>query len=357
MKTGNSVKNNFLKKILFSFLIKISLLSFTILIFFGCAGDQNLKLTSISGTTMGTTYSVKYLIEEGSSISNDLQKNVDSILALVNQQMSTYIKDSEISRFNSSFDTTWFNVSEDFAKLAMESKSISRESEGYYDVTIGPVVNLWGFGPEAIPLKVPPEKSIQKAMNRTGIENLKVDKDKNRIKKTIPDLYLDLSSIAKGFGVDKVSEYLDELGVNDFMVEIGGEVRTKGKNNKRIDWKIGISTPLGNELQKIVSISGKSVATSGDYMNYYENEGKRYSHLINPLTGKPITHNLASVSVILDECMLADAYATTINVMGAEKGYEFALKKKLPVFLIVREGNEFIEKMTPFFEEYIQKGN
>ncbi|MDX1700565.1 MAG: FAD:protein FMN transferase, partial [Melioribacteraceae bacterium] len=336
--------------------LKICFLILVVLIT-SCSRDQNLILESMSGTTMGTTYSVKYVVDQGSFTSNSLQNRVDSILALINKQMSTYIRDSEISLFNSSFDTNWVSVSEDFARLVFEAKSISRLSNGYYDVTVGPVVNLWGFGPEAVPLKVPSEKSIQRAMNRTGIEKLLVDQDQNQIKKTIPDLYLDLSSIAKGFGVDKVAEYFDEIGINDFMVEIGGEVRTKGKNSKGDDWRIGISTPLGNELQKIVSISGKSVATSGDYMNYYENEGKRYSHLINPLTGKPITHNLASVTVIHDNCTLADAFATTINVMGTDKGYEFALIKKLPVFLIVREGNEFIEKMTPFFEEYIQKVN
>jgi thiamine biosynthesis lipoprotein len=270
--------------------------------------------------------------------------------------MSTYLKNSELSTFNFSFDTGWHDVSKDLAFVINEAKRIGEKSGRFYDITVGPIVNLWGFGPEGVPLAVPIESSILKAKLRTGIEKLYVDLESSKIKKSIPDLYIDLSSIAKGFGVDRTSMLLENYGIKNYMVEIGGEVRTAGTNEKKKQWRIGISTPVDNQLQKIVSLSGVSIATSGDYLNYFEKQGIRYSHLIDPLTGRPISHNLASVSVIHKNCMIADAYATAINVMGTERGIDFAENEKLPVFMIVREGNKFIEKMTPEFKEYIDKG-
>ncbi len=232
------------------------------------------------------------------------------------------------------------------------SKSI-KQSDGYYDITIGPLVNLWGFGPAVSTNTIPTNESIRNSMKLVGASKLKVDTLHNSIKKTIPDLYCDLSSIAKGFGVDRVGLYFRSNNINNFMIEIGGEVRTKGLNENSENWRIGISTPLSDGLQKIISISNISVATSGDYLNYFERNGVRYSHLINAKNGKPIKHNLASVTVLSKNCSTADALATAINVMGPEVGYKFALEKKLPIFMIVREGNSFVEKMTPEFENFI----
>lgn len=353
MRIGNSVKNNIFNKLVNSPIRIIFLCCFITVLFFACTNNENLKLVSFRGTTMGTTYSIKLLSSDNNSVNENIQEKIDSILVVINQQMSTYIKDSELSIFNSSFDTSWYKVSAELASLIYEARSVSRESNGFYDITIGPVVNLWGFGPEAVPLSVPTESAIEKARKRTGIDKIKINKNSSKIKKIIPDLYLDLSSIAKGYGVDRISEFIEDLGIDNYMVEIGGELRTKGENNKNEFWRIGISTPLGDDLQKIVSISDMSVATSGDYMNYFEKEGVRYSHLIDPSSGKPISHNLASVTVIHKNCSVADAYATAINVMGPEVGYEFALKKKLPVFMIVRDGNKFVERMTSFFEDYV----
>jgi FAD:protein FMN transferase len=352
MKIGSSKRNRSLTRKINYQIKQICIYLVTLLLFTSCSDTKNLEVYSLSGNTMGTTYSIKIVESRENKTLSAIQLKIDSVLIEVNNQMSTYLKDSEISLFNSSQDTSWFKVSYDFAAVVEDAIKIGHETESIYDITIGPVVNLWGFGSQAIPQMIPSVEEIEKAKQKTGIDKLSVDLESIRLKKTIPELYCDLSSIAKGFGVDKVSFLLENYDYNNFMVEIGGEVRTKGMNQKK-NWKIGISTPKSDGLQKVLSISNVSVATSGDYLNYFENKGVRYSHLIDPRNGKPITHNLASVTVVNNDCRTADAYATAINVMGSELGYEFALEKKLAIFMIVREENKFIEKMTPQFEEYI----
>jgi len=348
MRIGSSVKSNLIGKWIIIFHIVLATL-----VFISCNTSDFSEVFTFSGNTMGTTYSIKIVESANFSLPSNLHKEIDSVLAEVNNQMSTYIKDSEISLFNSNKDTNWVKISSALAEVMNEAKNISAESDNVYDITIGPVVNLWGFGPENDLIVIPTDAEINLAKDKTGTEKLKVNLSKLLIKKTDKDLYCDLSSIAKGFGVDKVGLLLENCNLNNYMVEIGGEVRTKGKKNKNENWKIGISTPISNGLQKVLLITNVSVATSGDYLNYFEREGVRYSHLIDPRDGKPITHNLASVTVVHSNCRTADAYATAINVMGPTVGYEFALKKKLPIFMIVRENNSFVEKMTPQFEEYI----
>ncbi len=314
---------------------------------------QELEKYPFSGTTMGTTYSVSIVDEPQKFLNTNIHLSVDRLLIEINKQMSTYIPNSEISKFNASQDTSWFKVSKDFALLVDEAKTLSVDSENAYDVTIGPLVNLWGFGAEEYSGEIPNEKEIAEIKKIIGTDKIEVDLAKSSIRKLVPNLYLDLSSIAKGFGVDQVGQLIEEYRFANYMVEIGGEVRTKGVNEKGENWKIGISAPEGRNLQKVIAITDMSVATSGDYQNYKEENGVRYSHLIDPRIGKPIMHNLASVTVLHQNCRTADALATAINIMGHEEGYSFALKKELPIFMIVRDSNTFIEKMTPQFNEFI----
>ncbi|OGU60381.1 MAG: hypothetical protein A2V66_11470 [Ignavibacteria bacterium RBG_13_36_8] len=306
---------------------------------------------------MGTTYSVKVVkdpaIEDLSY--EDLKSHIDSVLILVNEQMSTYIDTSEISRFNKYRGDEWFKVSSNLVFVISKAIEISKKSNGAFDVTVGPIVNLWGFGPLKNIFNIPGGQEIEKAQRLVGYHRLSQRSIPPSLKKNLPDIYIDLSAIAKGFGVDKISEYLESRDIHNYLVEIGGEVRTKGKNHKDEDWKIGISTPDEEfGIEKVVELSEKSMATSGDYRNYFEKDGVRYSHTIDPRTGYPIKHKLASVTVIHDSCVVADAWATAIDVLGPEVGYELALKEKLPVFLIIREGNDFIDKMTPEFQEILK---
>ncbi len=313
------------------------------------------QLVTISGSTMGTTFQVKIVQSEITLDMDVLEREINAHLTEVNRQMSTYQDNSEITQFNRSRTTDWFGVSSDFAYVLHIAREISTWSDGAFDVTIGPLVNLWGFGPNAIPERVPSPDSIQAHRALVGYEKIRVDISALSIKKELPEIYCDLSAIAKGFGVDRIASYLDSLGINRYFIEIGGELRTKGHNHLRQLWRIGIASPAGQgELQKALALNNMSMATSGDYHNYFERDGVRYSHTIDPRTGRPITHTLASVTVLHKSCAYADGLATAINVMGPEKGFAYAKKRNLAVFMIVRQGDGFVEKMTDRFEALLK---
>jgi thiamine biosynthesis lipoprotein len=340
-------------KLLYKYLLVFS----TAFIVLSCAPESKFKILSFTGNTMGTTYSVKIVDSLNFNITQDYLKfKVDSILNEVNRQMSTYIPTSEISQFNNSSSLDWQEVSYDFAFVVEATKKIGLETDGASDFTLGPLVNLWGFGPNYIPDRIPTEDEIKAAKEKTGLNKIHVKYEPASLKKDQIDIYCDLSSTAKGFGVDKVAEYIYSIGYKNYLVEIGGEVTVKGINQSGQPWKIGISTPdISGNLQRTIDLKDMSLATSGDYWNYYEKEGIRYSHLIDSETGKPISHNLASVTVIHSSCMMADGYATAINVMGQEKGLAFADKMKLPVLLIVREDNEFVVFESDSFTNFVSE--
>ncbi|MEE9431304.1 MAG: FAD:protein FMN transferase [Melioribacteraceae bacterium] len=332
---------------------KISIIFISILL--SCSPEEKqLEDFSFTGTTMGTTYSIK-IITNKNNIPDSFDTKIDSILIEVNNQMSTYIPTSELSKFNSTLDTSWFATSKELVQLFDESIEISELTNEAFDITVGQLVNLWGFGPLQNENIIPTDEDINNLKQDIGIANLRVDLQNLKIKKLKPKLYCDLSAIAKGYGVDKLAKYFNSYNIKNYMIEIGGEVRTSGKKQNGEVWKIGISSPNNSNLQSIVGLSNLSMATSGDYLNYFEQDGIRYSHTIDSRTGKPITHKLASVTVLHKDCRYADALATAINVMGPEDGYYFALKEKLPIFMIVREENNFVEKMTPQFSKFVIK--
>ncbi len=326
-----------------------------------CHSDPADRLTVLQGSTMGTRYMVKITNAPGTSAQSqhpDLAQHLDTILDTVNQQMSTWIPLSEISRFNNSPDTNWFSVSKDLAFVVKKAQAVSEWSNGAFDITIMPLVNLWGFGPENRNVLVPDEQELSERLEWTGWQKLSVRANPPALKKSIPQLTIDLSAIAKGFGVDRLAGYLNDLGIEHYFVEIGGEVRVRGKNHLDQPWRVGISVPhIRGGLQKIIQTSRASIATSGDYHNYFESKGKRYSHTVDARTGRPITHHLASVTVVDSSCMMADAYATAINVLGPSAGMDFALSKELAVFFIIRNDNTFSEKMTPAFEQLLMNKN
>ncbi len=322
--------------------------------FAGC-GDQ---LVTILGQTMGTTFQVKIVRSAVMPDVDVLEREIHARLAEVNRQMSTYQRDSEISQFNRSRSTDWVGISSDFAYVLSVAQEISVWSDGAFDMTVGPLVNLWGFGPDAIPERVPSPDAIEASKARVGYKKVGVDRSASAIKKEIPEVYCDLSAVAKGFGVDRVASYLDSLGIHHYFIEIGGELRTRGRNHRRERWRVGIASPAEQgKLQKVLALNNMSMATSGDYHNYFERDGVRYSHTIDPRIGQPITHGLASVSVVHKSCVYADGLATAINVMGPEKGFAFAKARGLAVFMIARQGDGFVEKMTSDFEELIKGSN
>lgn len=325
--------------------------------FAGCRKTTSTKPVTITGRTMGTTYSVKIDRLPPSLSVADLKTEIDKRLETVNDQMSTYRKQSELSRFNRHTKADWFPVSSDTAIVVTEAKRIGEISDGAFDVTVGPLVNLWSFGPGQRPKNIPDDAEITGAMKRVGDERIDVRRRPPGLKKTQADVSVDLSAIAKGYGVDRVAGYLDELKIAGYMVEIGGEIRCKGTKSGGAPWKIGVQSPksAGHAAARVVELRNAAMATSGDYRNYFEQDGKRFSHTIDPRTGRPVDHRLASVSVVAENCMTADALATAIMVLGPEAGYNFAEKHKIAALLLVADGDGFSERTSSEFRKRFAK--
>jgi thiamine biosynthesis lipoprotein len=264
---------------------------------------------------------------------------------------------STLSIFNQSNTQDWEEIPVDLYTVIEESLRINKLSNRAFDVTIGPVVNLWGFGPKARLEIVPEELTIKQALDSVGSQYIHLRKEPYAIKKDRPNLYIDLSAIAKGYAVDVIADYLDELSISNYMVEIGGEIKTRGINPDNKIWHIGIEKPLADQrsVQTVITLNNTAMATSGDYRNYFEENGKRYSHTIDPSTGKPITHKLASVTVLHPSAMTADAMATALLVLGSEHGFNLALKENLAALFIVRDKDIFIEIITPEFKDALIK--
>ena len=311
------------------------------------------ELVTLAGRTMGTTYSVKLPALPSEMTRDALQAEIDACLIAVNGQMSTWQRDSEISRFNRFQKTGWFPVSEDTARVVDAALDVSRQTGGAFDITVGPLVNLWSFGPEKPEKKLPPQSLIEGTKARVGSQFLEMRESPPALRKTRPDVYVDLSAIAKGFGVDRVASVLEGHAISAYMVEIGGEVRTQGNKPDGKPWRVGIETPtpFTRGIHNALALSGQSLATSGDYRNFVVIDGKRYSHTIDPRTGWPVDHSLTSASVVAESCMLADAHATALMVLGPKAGYDWAKKHDVAALMIVRDGDRFIEKTTPAFEK------
>jgi thiamine biosynthesis lipoprotein len=321
----------------------------------GCSFQPDEKVWEISGPVFGTSYHIDVVLDEDQSRLEDLASGIESELDRVDASMSTWRKDSELSQFNAKSDQSeWTPISEPFYEVLKEAQEVSTLTNGAFDVTIGPVVNLWGFGPRARPEHSPSDDVLASVLARTGYKHLELRAEPPAVRSSVPQ-YVDLSGIAKGYGVDVVARYLDKQGVSAYLVEIGGEVRSKGRKPDGDVWRLAIEEPVSESRQvnRVIALEGQAMATSGDYRNYYESEGHRYSHTIDPSTGKPITHNLASVTVIADDCMTADALATGFNVMGFSRAEALATRENIPVYFIIRTENGFETHQTPAFSSYV----
>ncbi len=331
-----------------------SFLFITLLI--SCSKDSpSDQLLRFSGSTMGTTYTVK-VADAPTDLSQDqLQAAIERVLEKVNDQMSTYRADSELSKLNSNSSTQWIDSSADLLTVVEEALRVSRLTDGAFDITVGPLVNLWGFGPDKQENQVPTQQQITDAMSRVGYTKMSTRRSPPAIRKTRRDIYIDLSAIAKGYGVDKIAEHLESLGVHNYLVEIGGDLRAKGHNAEGTPWKIGIEKPVPEQraVQLIIQLQDQGMATSGDYRNFFEKDGQRFSHTINPRNGMPITHNLASVTVLSPTAMGADAMATALLVMGPETGYMLAKRERLAAYFINRTADGFVDRSTLQFKQSI----
>jgi len=308
------------------------------------------------GPTMGTTYHVT-IVEPPASVTQAMVRtDIEHALERVNGLMSTYRADSELSRFNRAEPGAWFAVSAETAEVVSAALGFHQLSGGAFDITVGPLVDLWGFGAgSAEHGQVPDDDRIAATAAAIGSAAIAVRRDPPALRKSAAR-EIDLSAIAKGYGVDLVASALQARGLSDYMVEVGGEVRTAGHNPQRERWRIGIESPelVRAGVVTAVRVSGESVATSGDYRNYFESDGKRYSHTIDPRNARPVAHELVSVSVIAADCMSADALATAINVLGPDAGMALAERESIAVYMLVRAGDGLQARSSSALAPYLE---
>lgn len=330
----------------------------TILIFIGifsaCQRTPDESFT-ITGLTMGTSYSIKLIHEEKTIDIESIHTGIEQILTDINQSMSTYIPDSELSRLNQSSTSDWQDLSDDLYFVIAHANKVSVMTEGAFDITVGPLVNLWGFGPEASTREIPDESLLQSTVQHVGYKKIMIDPSSKQISKSDPDIYIDLSGIAKGFAVDKIADYLEKQHIQHYLVEIGGEIIGKGLNAHQQVWQIGIeqAESLERSVQRVVSLDNIAMATSGGYRNYFEKNGVRYSHTIDPATAAPIYHNLASVTVLTKSTMHADALATAFMLLGTDKTHILANKLGIAVYTLSKTETGFKERYNVHFRTYL----
>ncbi|SHI11298.1 FAD:protein FMN transferase [Ferrimonas marina] len=323
------------------------------LILSGCSPAP--KVQSISGQTMGTSYHISWVAGSEGHSPEQLQAAIDQRLEQVNDSMSNWRPDSLISQFNDLRSDEAMLVDADFIAVMRESVRLAELTDGALDVTISPVVDLWGFGPQGRVQHAPSIESIQEAKAHTGIKHLEIEG--MRLRKHLPTLNLNLGAIAKGYGVDVVADLLDEQGIHDYLVEIGGELRLKGAKPDQQPWRIAIEKPdaYGRGVAQILAPGEMAIATSGDYRNFFEEEGRRFSHLIDPRSGEPVNTRLASATVLAPTAMTADALATAFIIMGTESSLALAEREELPVMLIEkRPDGEYEVFYSTAFEPYME---
>ena len=299
---------------------------------------------------MGTQYSLQLVTADpDAGLAADIEATLDGVEAL----MSTYREDSIVSRFNNSRDTDWFSVPKPLCEVVAEAIDISVQSDGAFDITLSPLVDLWGFGPGGGNRQPPSRDSIDALLDATGYDKLETDCSRPALSKASALLRIDLSAIGKGRGVDDVAELLDARGITDYLVEIGGEVRARGRKPGGASWRIAVEAPLREERRIVTSfaLDDSAVATSGDYRNYFESGGRYYSHLLDPRTGAPVEHETAAVTVVADTATRADALATALLIMGKADGYALAERENIAALFVERIDGDIVTKPTSRFSD------
>jgi thiamine biosynthesis lipoprotein len=314
----------------------------------GCGRPGAARYRTFGGATMGSSWTVR--CAGGQDDAGALKAAVQAALDAVDDRMSMFRPASELSRLNAAAGGTRLRLSDELFQVLQTANDVSRWSGGAFDVTVAPLVERWGFGTRA-GHGVPATGAIASDRDRTGWQRLRLDADGRSVTKVIDGLQVDLGGIAKGHGVDRAAAALEALGIEHYMVEVGGEVRTRGVNAEGRAWRIGIEEPdaLPQRARWIVALDGRAMATSGDYRNFFIEDGRRYSHEIDPASGTPIRHGLCSVTVVADDCMRADALATALIVLGVERGRALAEASGIAAQFIERRAGGFHDSMTPAF--------
>ena len=310
----------------------------------------------LEGKTMGTVWRVS-LAGVDQARKAELQQRIQQRLDADDAELSTWKPDSALSRFNQSRDLTPQPVSENMADIVTTALRIGRKTGGAMDITVGPLVNLWGFGPTKQPVHTPDAAQIAAARAETGLQHLRVVQGAGGqwLQKDLPGLYVDLSTVGEGFATDHLARLMEQLGINNYLVSVGGAVLSRGLNAQQQPWRVAIQKPTDREnaVQARVDLQGHGISTSGSYRNYYELDGKRISHVIDPVTGRPIEHKLVSATVIATTALEADGWDTGLMVLGTEKAKALALEQHLAVYLISKQGDKFVSWMSPQFTAFL----
>lgn len=330
-----------------------ALAAFLVLALAAC--ERGAEIHTLSGPTMGTSWSVKVVGLPTGVARSALRSKIESLLESVNNQMSTWQSDSVISKYNEADAGSWISLPPDFFQVLEYALSVARKTGGAYDPTVGPLVKLWGFGPGRTgTFERPTEAAIARTRERIGWQKVELKPEERAVLQP-GGIQLDLSSVAKGYAVDKVAEFLDARGVGAYLVEIGGELRARGTKPGGKPWRVAVEKPRrdpGRSVQQVVALRDRAMATSGDYRNFHRGaDGTLYSHTIDPRTGRPVEHHLASVTVVTSHCMNADALATALNVLGPDEGMAFARQRDLAVLMLIRGKDGLRARAT---EEYRQ---
>ncbi|HEX5842713.1 MAG TPA: FAD:protein FMN transferase [Pseudomonas sp.] len=313
------------------------------------------RVEEFAGPTMGSTYSIKYVRGEDTPSLDLLKGETDAILAEVDQQLSTYRDDSLIQQFNQAPAGSCQAMPVAVRELVEAGQLLNRQSQGAFDLTLEPLLNLWGFGPQARAEKVPTPDLLAAARARIGMQRLRIE-GQSLCKDA--DVQVDFNSIAAGYAVDRIVQRLQTLGVNSYLVEVTGELKAAGRKPDGQPWRIGLEAPQDGQrvAQRVLALDGYGISTSGDYRNYFEEDGRRYSHTLDPLTGAPITHKLAAVTVADKSTLRADGLSTVLMVLGPERGLAFAEELGIAAFFVTRQGEAFVTQGTQAFEQLFAAG-
>ena len=291
----------------------------------------------IRGATMGTTYAIKFGRGLKRSESQRIAAQVETMLVAINQTMSTYDPESELSRFNASDGGRWVALSSELAAVLEIARVVHERSTGAFDVTVGPLVNLWGFGPTSAIDEVPTSEAVSVRLTDTGFDKIEIQSEPHKWRKSHADVYVDLSAVAKGYAVDRLADLLLDRGIADFMVEIGGEIRVSGRRGDGGLWRVGLEKPTVDtaEVARVIEVSDVAMASSGNYRNFRIIDGERYGHAIDPRNGYPVRHDLAAVTILHESAAWADAWATALLVLGPEVGIEVAEQNQLAALFTI----------------------
>ena len=335
------------------FQINYAILIFSFLLIFSCSQEKNYN-AQIKGNTMGTYYFIEVIDVPIELKIKNIEIEIKNTLKKANKILSNWDEDSEISIINKTNKTTAIKISDELNEVFKTAKEINAKSNGFFDLTLDPIIELWGFGYKNKQMQViPKDNQIKNILSLIGQKSfLKMNFDNNELIKINKDIMINLSSIGKGYGIDLIGKKLDQLEINNYLINIGGDILTKGYNSKKENWVIGIENPNLKEklIKEIVNLTNKGLATSGDYKNFFTNEGKRYSHIINPKTGKPIMHSTKSVTVIHENSMKADGWATAFLALGSLEGLKIADKEKIAVLFIDEIDNKLIKFKSSAFK-------